>query len=220
MLFIIIKLTLRNLLKNRLYHIIGISGLGIAIACSLFILIWLNYELSYDRHHVNADRLFRFTIEIDRGDEIMHFARISDPDLFRMREYFPEIGSIVRMETKRNARIMIGENLKVGNPGTVLSEPGSVVIAESIARKYFGQENPLGKEIHAAAQHDSTFTMYTITGIMEDFPANSHFHPEILCSFEDPSNVGWAYYYFYSVIEIVMTLLIVWNAVKWPTQEA
>ena len=217
MISIILKFTFRNFLRNKFYHFISISGLAIAIASLFFILIWVNFELSFDRFHPNAKRIYRFTIEVNRGDYFSHWARITEPNLLQLPDYFPEIENMIRLQHMRNARVKIDENkffcnkffstdssffnvfgykLIIGDPEKVLTNPKSLVISRSLAHKYFGNTNPVGKEIYTGHQFDTVQHMYTVTGIMEDFPQNSHFHIEILGSFDDPKkDVGWAYYY-------------------------
>jgi putative ABC transport system permease protein len=214
---IILRFTFRNLIKNRLYHLISISGLTIAMASAFYILIWVNHELSYDRFHPDIERLYRLTFEYHSKEHQSHFARSYQEWVMQIPGYFPEVEQMIRLQPMREARIRIKDNkfynsrnfctdsaffnvfgfeLIQGDPETVLSDPRSVVLAESIARKYFGEEDPIGQEIFSGHQFDTVMNMYTVTGIMKDFPANSHFHIDILGSMDDPKqHVGWAYIY-------------------------
>jgi putative ABC transport system permease protein len=214
---IIIRLTFRNLLKNWIFQLISITGLTLAMASAFFILVWVNHELSFDRFYPEADRLYRLTFDYDSKVHQSNFARTYTEWVMQIPGYFPEAEQMVRLQPFREARIKINENkfnnsrsyctdstffdvfgieLIRGNPDKVLSEPRSVVLAENIARKYFGDEDPLGKQIFAGHQFDTIMKMYTVTGIMKDFPANSHLHIDFLASFDDPEqHVGWAYIY-------------------------
>ena len=83
-----------------------------------------------------------------------------------------------------------------GNRENALDAPKSAVINQSIAQKYFGESNPIGKEIEWSHQQGIDFYTYTVKGVMPDFPKNSHFHPEILLSFDDPLEYNqWFYTY-------------------------
>lgn len=214
---IILRLTFRNLIKNWPYHLISITGLTLAMICSFFILVWVNYELSFDRFHPYAHRLYRLTFEYDSKVHQSHFARTYEKWVMQIPGYFPEVEQMIRMQPLRQARIKIKDNkfynsrsfcadsaffnvfgfeLIRGNPDKVLSEPRSIVLAENVVRKYFGDEDPIGKEIFSGHQFDTIMNMYTVTGIMKDFPSNSHVHIDILGSLDDPKqDVGWAYIY-------------------------
>jgi putative ABC transport system permease protein len=187
------------------------------MSCTFFIIVWVNHELSYDRFHSNSDRLYRLTFEYDSKVFKSHFARTYAEWVMQIPEYFPEVEQMIRLQSFREARIRIkdskfynsrtyntdsaffnvfGYELVRGNPDKVLSEPRSVVLSESIANKYFGDEDPVGKEIYSGHQFDTVMNMYTVTGIMKDFPVNSHVHIDFLGSFDDPEqHVGWAYIY-------------------------
>ncbi len=217
MFFIILRYTFRNLIRNRFYHLISISGLTIAMTCAFFILVWANYELSFDRSYPSVDRLYRLTFEYHSKEHQSHFARSYQEWVLQIPGFFPEVEQMIRLQPMREARVKINENkfynsrtfctdssffnvfgfeLIRGDPDKVLSEPRCVVLTESIAKKYFGNENPVGKEIFTGHQFDTIMNIYRITGIMEDFPASSHFHVDILGSLDDPKqHIGWAYIY-------------------------
>jgi len=214
---VIFRLTIRNLIKNKLYHLISITGLTLSMASAFFILIWINHELSYDRFHPYTDRLFRLTFEYHSKEHQSHFARSYQNWVLQIPGYFPEVEQMIRLQPMRNAMIRIGESkfynsrfscadsaffqvfgyeLMEGDPEKVLVEPKSMVISETLSKKYFGNENPVGQQIFAGHQFDTLQQLYTITGIMKDFPANSHIHIDILGSIDDPKqHIGWAYIY-------------------------
>ena len=217
MIRLILNYTLRSLRRNAFYHLINIFGLIIAFTSVFYILIWINQEKSYDNYHPSADRIYRFTFEFKRGDHHTHFARTWQAWHVHMPDYFPEIAAMSRFQTMRNGRIKIGvekytnfhfflvdsnyfeffgNRLLRGNPETILREPNTLVLSERTAEKYFGKEDPMGKEILAAHQFDTSYHSYTITGIMENPRLNSHFKIDILAPIdylaEDP---GWVYIY-------------------------
>jgi putative ABC transport system permease protein len=135
-----------------------------------------------------------------------------------MPEYFPEIESMVRLQSMRNSRIKVGERkfltqrfyladsiyfdvfgqkLIRGNPDHVLKEPLSMVLSKSLAKIYFGDEDPIGKVLEAAHQFDTTYHDFTITGVMEDPPVNAHYKIDMLAPVDySDEDKGWAFVYF------------------------
>lgn len=218
MLSFIVRHSLRSLRRNAFYHLLHGVGLVIAMTSLFYVLVRINQELSYDRFHPDYERIYRFTVEFRRDSHHTHFARTWYSWTPAIPENFPEIESMARLQPMRNSRLKIGDrkfsntrffladtvhfeffgfNLLVGDPETVLSEPGSMVLSESIVRTFFGDEDPMGKTVQAMHQFDTSFQDFTVTGIMEDPPLNSHFKTDILApidyTLEDP---GWAYIYF------------------------
>lgn len=213
----LLKMIKRSFLKDKKFFLNNVLGLTLAFTSVLFIFSWINYEKSFDKFYSNADRIYRFTVESTGGGSTRHFARVQRSWLKDFAGYFPEVEEFVRLAPGRNSSLKIGENkfystgvfstdsnffkvfdvkLIEGNPEHVLNAPKNAVINESIAKKYFGGENPVGKKMEWAHQQEGKFYTYTVTGVMPDFPRNSHFHPEILLSFDDPSQYnGWFYTY-------------------------
>ncbi len=217
MLSFILRYSFRSFKRNLFYHLINIAGLVITFTCVFYILIWINTEMSYDNFHPAGDRLYRFTVEFQRGDHHSHFARTWQHWTADMPEYFPEIESMVRLQSMRNSRIKVGERkflsrqfyladsiyfdvfgqrLLRGNPGRVLSEPQGMVLSESLAETYFGDEDPVGKILQAAHQFDTIYHDFTITGVMEDPPLNAHFKIDMLAPVDyTDEDIGWAFVY-------------------------
>ena len=164
-----LKITLRNLLKNKAYSFINIIGLALGMACSMFIFMYVSHELSYDTYHSNADRIYRVTQKSNLPNGYnLHFARCSVDWINELPKAYPEIETLIRFQRSRITDIKIGENkfrdrhtfktdadvfevfdfkLTQGDPEKALSEPYSVVLTESIAQKYFGEESAIGHEI-------------------------------------------------------------------------
>ncbi len=218
MLRLILIYAFRSVRRNAFYHFINLFGLILAFASVFYILLWINQEMSYDDYHPSAERIYRFSVEFRRGDHHTHFARTWFNWTADIPEYFPEIEAMNRLQTMRNARFKIGEakftnmqffltdsiyfdffgnRLLKGNPERILRDPNTIVLSERMAEKYFGKEDPLGKEILAAHQFDTAFHSFTVTGIMGNPRMNSHFKIDMLAPMdytaEDP---GWAYIYF------------------------
>ncbi len=170
------------------------------------------------RYTLHSFRLYRFTVEFQRGDHHSHFARTWQAWIEDMPEYFPEIQSMVRLQSMRNSRIKVGERkflsqqfyladsnyfdvfgqkLLKGNPDHVLHEPLSMVLPESLTKIYFGDEDPVGKVLEAAHQFDTTYHDFTNTGVMEDPPVNAHYKIDMLSPVDySDDDKGWAFVYF------------------------
>ena len=218
MIALILRYTFRSFRRNLFYHLLNISGLVVAFTSVFYILIWINMETSYDNFHPAGDRLYRFTVEFKRGDHHSHFARTWQAWTEDMPDYFPEIESMVRLQSMRNSRIKVGERkflsqqfyladsiyfdvfgqkLLKGNPAHVLHEPRSMVLSESLAKIYFGNEDPVGKVLEAAHQFDTAYHDFTITGVMEDPPVNAHYKIDMLSPVDySDEDKGWAFVYF------------------------
>ncbi|NIR49133.1 ABC transporter permease [candidate division KSB1 bacterium] len=213
-----LKITLRNMLKNKVYSVINIFGLALGMACSMLIFMYIAHELSYDRYHSNADRIYRVTQKSDVPNGYnLHFARCSVNWINQLPKEYPEIETLIRFQRSRITDIKIGENkfrdrhtfktdanvfdvfdfeLIQGEPRNALSEPYSVVLTESITQKYFGEENPIGQEITFVGDTVGSAEKYKITGVLRDLPPNSHFKINFLKSFKSPEErTGWAYIY-------------------------
>ncbi len=195
-----LKIAARNLLKYKGYSLINIGGLAIGIACCLLITLWVIHELSYDRFHSNADRIYRVA-EIFREDGkiVEESASIPFPIGPALQQEFPNLKSVRFYKTFEKIPLLrYGEKsfyeerlyfadstlfdvlsfpLVQGNPKTALTAPLSIVLTESSARKYFGDENPLGKILRFEDQLD-----FTVTGVARDVPATSHIQFDFVAS--------------------------------------
>jgi len=194
-----LKIALRNLKRHKGYSFINIAGLAVGMACCLFILIYVLYEFSYDAFHEDANRIYRVAMEFRAKDQPVKYAAVTPPpvapailDNFVEVEYAVRItwgSGIVKHGEKQffEDRIFYADQsffnvftfpIIKGNPETALKEPYTAVLTESIAEKYFGSEDPVGKTISVNYQRD-----YKITGVVEDVPPNSHFTFDFLFSF-------------------------------------
>ncbi|MGE5798536.1 MAG: ABC transporter permease [Ignavibacteria bacterium] len=205
-----IKVALRNLLKYKGYSFINISGLAIGITCCLLILLYVQDELSFDRYNEKADRIYRVALYGLLGTSEFDGAVSTHPLAETLLRDYPEIEEAVRIQTfgypvmrykdkvfseerfywadSTFFNVFTAEFIK-GDSKTSLLEPNTVVITESMMKKYFGIEDPIGKIINSDNRHD-----YQITGVIKDFPKNSHFHFDFigsLSSYEDSKNTIW-----------------------------
>ena len=206
-----LKIALRTLWKHKQVTLINVVGLSVGMAACVLILLFVQYELSYDRYHANADRIYRLSREWRNadGETSLHLGHVASPFAPFLANDFPEdIEHTVRLVNPGGSFLVnyeagdvqiVDENfyfaepaifdifsfpLVHGNPETALSEPGSVVVTESTAQKYFGKEDPIGKTLLFP---ENGMTMQ-VTGVARDVPANSHFHFNMLGSFATLEN--------------------------------
>jgi putative ABC transport system permease protein len=191
------KTAWRNLKRHKLYSLINITGLSIGIACCIFIFLYVRLETSYDKYNVNAHRIYRLTevLHMPKGDNAR--AVTSPPMAVALQANFPEIEKAVRInfsarnisnkERKFNdTRIIYADStffeiftlpMQSGNPEQALTKPYSIVLTSSAAKKYFANEQPLGKFMQL-----SDSINLTVTGIINDIPKNSHFNFDAILS--------------------------------------
>lgn len=186
-----LKIALRNLKKNKGFSAINILGLAIGIATCLLITLYVLDELSYDRHHEKADRIYRVNAAINFGGTLQNLAVAPDPLAFTMVNDYPQVENAVRFRNYGASVVRKGEqNIKEekiisvdatlfdvftlpmiqGNPKTALRDPNTVVITEEIAEKYFGTSQAVGQVLRFDNQTD-----YKVTGVIKNLPPNSHF---------------------------------------------
>ncbi|MPQ45556.1 FtsX-like permease family protein [Marinifilum sp. N1E240] len=215
--FYTIKYAIRNILRQKAYSITNLIGLSVSFASVFLILYYIQFESGFDRYFTNSDRIARFTIEYNRDDFTSHFARVRYSGIQYLVDDIPEVKSMARLSPFRTCAVKIGENkfyskgafatdsnyftvfndtLLLGNPKNILNSGKQAVISESIRKKYFPNQDPIGKKISLEHQQITQFFDYTIVGVMKDAPVQAHFHPEILTSLENQDNYSnWNYTY-------------------------
>ena len=202
------KLAVRNLLKHKGYSAINISGLAIGLACSFFIFLWIQHELSIDKFHENGDHLFQVKIEDKGGDRTSTWSNVPMPLAPILESSYPEVKHAIltlpiqaalkgERQSSREQGYFVGPGFFdaftfpfiVGNPLQALNDPTSIVISETVAKKYYGanwqaehaiigetitldywQSNGgvLGQGVTVDSQKD-----FTITGVFNDVPQRS-----------------------------------------------
>ncbi|MDX9769114.1 MAG: ABC transporter permease [Tenuifilaceae bacterium] len=201
-----LKTAYRNIIREKYYTMTNIVGLAVGIACCVLILLFINHESSYDNYHTKADRLYRLYIDGKFGDNLIGSSKTSAPIKDAFEHEIAEIEQVTRlMESirpvvRKDEDSFIEENFFYadsnffstftvevieGNPKTVLSKPNCMVITREMAKKYFGDENPIGKSL--------TVNSYEIeiTGITEKMPSNSHFQYNFLASLTTMGVDSW-----------------------------
>lgn len=192
-----LKLAWRSLVKQKSYSFINITGLSIGMACCVILFLFLQNELSFDRFHANADRIYRAVLQYEREGEIRLSATTPAPLGPAVLNEFPEVEQVVRLGenefliTYGNKRFyeqvfyadpelfdVFSFPLLEGNLENPFSGPKSILVSEKMSRKYFGDQAALGQILSLYEQD------YTVTGIFKDVPQNSHFRFEFLVPFE------------------------------------
>lgn len=193
----LIKTAIRNILKDFGYSSLNIIGLTIGITSALFLIIYVFDEISYDRYHEKADRIYRVSSHISETDDEFTWIVAQIPFGPQVVKDYPEVQASVRFidfaraPFKYNDREFYEENFFYvdsavfdvftyrfiqGDPKKALMEPNTMVLTKTIANKYFGNEDPIGKTLTSGEE------AYRITGVIEDVPKNSHFRFDALAS--------------------------------------
>jgi putative ABC transport system permease protein len=217
-----IKIAIRNLLKYKGTSFINIFGLSAGITCCILISLFVLDELSYDRYHEKSGQIYRVTLQGIVGTNEFNGAITCAPLAAALARDFPEVVAATRFRSFGFPVLRYGEKVFSeerffwtdptifdvftipfikGDPKTALSKPNTVVITQTMAKKYFGDEDPMGKILDADRKRD-----YMITGVVEDVPRNSHFHFDFLGSLsthEDSKSQFWVSnsYYTYFVLQ-------------------
>ncbi len=196
-----LKIAYRNLNRDKLHSTINIVGLGIGIAVCILILMYIADELSFDDYHEYADRIYRVNrgLRQEDGATGRAFATLAPSFVPLLKDEFPEIETTVRILHTQQSTLqyedrVFEENrfffadehifeiftipLILGDPRTALRNPGDVILTQSTARKYFGDEDPLGKQLILDNQYP-----FQVVGIAQDAPRNTHFHYDFLASY-------------------------------------
>ena len=192
------KIAWRNLQKNKLYTFVNISGLTVGIVSCILIGLYISQELSYDKFHDNADRIARVTMQYTSGGALQTAATTGTKVGPQLQRTFPAItaftrtakyGSILAVDDKlfNEPDFLFADSaffriftfpLIKGDPATALNAPYTMVITESTAKKYFGNNDPIGKTVKINNGRN-----YTITGIAKDAPENSQIRFNCVASF-------------------------------------
>lgn len=188
----------RNLLGNPLFSAINIVGLAIGLACCIVITLFVRYELSYDKHWQNAERIYRVTRDFFGND--LELAAVAPPIAPLIKQDFAEVEDVTRLmpmgrtTLSRGEDRILEENLVIadpnvfeffdlefvsGDPGSALARPTDIVMSERAAERYFGNEDPIGQTLNLMDQAD-----VTVTAVIRDLPPNTHIAFEIIGSID------------------------------------
>jgi putative ABC transport system permease protein len=193
----LIKTAIRNIFKDFGYSSLNILGLTLGITSALFLIIYISDEVSYDRHHENAERIYRVSSRIQETDDEFTWNIAQIPFAEQLVADYPEVEACVRFipdgrelfkyEDKEffeedfvfadtNVFDVFTYEFIKGNPENALIEPNTIVLTKDIAAKYFGEEDPMGKSLINGED------IYKVTGVIENIPFNSHYRYDAIAS--------------------------------------
>ena len=193
------KIATRQLLKQKFFSIINIAGLSLSVACCILILLFINHEFSYDKYHEKADDIYRVAIDINLNQSVAKGTALPAPAAPTLQAEFPEIvnaarlnafmanagTNLVRQEASKESTfqekfVYIDHSFTeifdfpslAGDPANWLKEPYTMLISEKVAAQFFPAEDPIGKRL--ILNDDPENQAFTITGVIENWPSNSH----------------------------------------------
>lgn len=202
-----LKIALRNIVRQKGYSFINIIGLALGMACCIFLLLWVQHQISFDKFHENANNLYRVEVEIPQPQGKIRGPNTPYPLGPAVQANIPEIKNLARWQSPPRLLIRYGENqfyeplaravdpaflqmfsfpLITGNKETALNDPHSIVLSEAIAQKYFGNDDPMGKILSINNKYS-----FMVTGVMKDFSDNSTLRAEILIPFDFLKEIGY-----------------------------
>ena len=217
---------IRNLRRNSLYSIINIAGLSIGIVCSILILLWVEDETSYDNFILKNDRLHQVWVNAEFDSNITSWRSVPLPlyEALKTADSHIKSTAVAGWGSDRLLRVdeiriiqegyyvseefleMFEFPLLTGDPATVLDDPSSIVITESLAKILFGEKDPLNQEIVVSDE-----SSLKVTGILKDVPGNSSFQFEYLMPWKHRESINpwvvrnqtnWGNYSFQVFVEL------------------
>jgi putative ABC transport system permease protein len=196
-----LKIAFRNLAKYKFISFINLFGLTVGLTCCLLILTYILREVSYDKYNSKADQVYRVTRIFNNKEGIvsLHLGAVAPPFGPLLQNDFPDIQKVTRILLSGTSPMRYEEKifnekdiyfadanlfsifdvpLIKGNPATALSDPFSILLTEDVAKRYFGNDDPINKVIRMDNRYN-----FKVTGIFAPFPSAAHFHPGIMLSF-------------------------------------
>jgi len=203
------KIAFANLMRNKVYSLINIVGLAIGITACILIMLYVQSELSYDKFHEKADRIYRVNLFGVLNGDVINSSVTCPPLAKTMQNEIPEVEEALRLTfiepvirhnndvfnekkwcyTDANFFKIFSATFIKGNQENALSQPNTVVLTESTAKRYFGEDNPIGQLIRMGETRE-----YEVTGVIKDYPENSHIKPDFLASMKGldvDKNMNW-----------------------------
>ncbi len=200
------KIAWRNLLRNKAFSAINISGLAIGMASAILILLWIQNEVSYDQFHEKRDRIYQAWNRATMNGETASWTSTPKVLAKAVQQDFPEVEHVVRVNSIGNVLFSVGDKrlmapgdmndsnflqvfsypLLKGNPKAALADMHNIVLTETLARKLFGDEEPMGKTLKLNNEDN-----FTVTGILKDLPNNTLFGFEFLVPWSYGRSKGW-----------------------------
>lgn len=193
----LIKTAVRNILTNLGFSTLNVLGLTLGLTSALFLILYITDELSYDRYHVNAERIYRVQSHINETDDEFTWIVAQVPFAEQVKQDYPEIEATARIFNFNRSLFSVDETeffeenfyyadsslfdifthkFIYGSPDGALTHPNDIVLTKTIAEKYFGTQNPVGKSMKSGD------TFYQVTAVIADVPHNSHLRFDALIS--------------------------------------
>jgi putative ABC transport system permease protein len=201
------KVARRNLSKNKGYTFINVAGLAIAFATGILIFLAAAYQLSFDKFHADGDRIFQSYFNFSRKDGVQKSGVTPYPFAPNLKAEYPEVERAARlMGVSGNIRVngkvydagvqgtdedllqIFSFTAKQGDKATALNGLSNIAINESLAKKVFGKENPIGKTIQV--RKNLAWENFIVTAVLADMPDNSSIKTEALVRIENAGNYG------------------------------
>ena len=205
-----LKTAIRNLSKNKHYFLINTFGLATGITCCLLTMLFIFDEISFDKFHKNAKNIYRVVAEFSREGKVYFFAHTPAPLAQSLCDEFPEVVAGVRFAYGWQQLVAYQDKqfwvdkfyladpnifqvftfpLVEGDSSTALHDLHSILITEEMAKKYFGNTNPIGKILTVGIDETKD---YKVTGVLKNIPSNSQLQFDCLISFaHQKANTGW-----------------------------
>ncbi len=195
-----VKIAMRNLQRHKMYSTLNIVGFAIGITCSLLIMLWVLDELSFDKFHTYADRLYRVEFDQNYSGQLFHVNVSPHPMAPALVEEIPEVENAARVNPMGELLVkhadksffedsvlavdpsflkMFTYPLLHGDARTALADPYSIILTEERAKAYFGHNNPIGKTLNVNNNKD-----FTVTGVMKNIPRTSYLQFDVLMPYE------------------------------------
>ena len=229
MIFNYFKIAYRHLVNSKAFSLINVTGLAVGITAFFLIIQYVSFEMSYDRFQTNSDNIYRIGLERYKKSELQissseNFAGLKD----LIRENFPEVDAVTGFyKTPANTGVFFRYNGKIfnelggelntdstffkvfsgmlvkGDAATVLRDRHCMVVSESMAKKIFGDEEPMGQHIQMPNDGGDE-SERVITGIFKDFPPNSHMHANFVVPLEPPMKDGdeWSQAFLHTYVSL------------------
>jgi putative ABC transport system permease protein len=185
-----LKIAYRNIVRNKVYSFINITGLSIGLVCCILIYLFVDYELSFDKHQTNFENIYRVVSKAEYGGETVYNAAAPFPMAKALRNDIPDLLAATQVFYNYAAQIKVNDDVfledyvvftdtsfsnmfdcefLVGDKNKLLHDKSLAIITESLAKKYFGNKSPLGEKILL-----DNLVQYNIAGILKDPPKNSN----------------------------------------------
>ena len=192
------RIAIRGFKRQPGYTLLNVLGLTVGVAATLFILLYINAELRYDRFHTRHAQIYRVSSDITEPDDAFRWAVTQTPLGMQLKSDYPEVEQFTRFIPNGRTRFQFGDRLfyeedvyladsgvteiftfefELGDPKTALHEPNSIILSSSVAQRIFGQKNPITEVLKTPSGRE-----YKVTGVYHDFPTHAHLIPSAIIS--------------------------------------